>query len=266
MVEYILEDIDGNQFELSGSGIERVARKTVTYEDSKFRMENRTVKRSYLPGSVRVGSPRIEARNIDLEIIRTQDNFSDQLNELLYQLYKAVYLIDSTNNRRIKISFADAKIKYESGSHKKFSQETFSLLCLEPFWEDTVETSYLGNSLTGSSENNILLVNDGYLETFIRMDFSASVAVSSLECYLPDYDWGIDIADPLFGSGDYISLEIDNKEGSIILSALGVDYDRSHYIVPGSGYFPLPVGNVTLTILPSANCDVDIYFRKRYYE
>ena len=53
----------------------------------------------------------------------------------------------------------------------------------------------------------------------------------------------------------------DYEEGTINLGGL----DRTIYISPGTGYFPFPVGTSNLKILPSAICDIDVDFYKRYF-
>jgi hypothetical protein len=263
MIEYTLEDANGTQYDLNDSSIDTVARKSISYEDARIRFDNKIVEKSYLPGDLVVGSPRLMTREIELVLNRADSNFETQLNTLIYNLEKAVYLVNKTDSKRIKIRLLNVNIIYDRGAHKKSSNESIILSCLDPFWEDTTETSLLSQSLTGASNNDITINNAGFLKTYGRLEFNATVAVTQITAYMINAKEGIQIKDVLFGTGIYQDLVLDNQEGTLILED---DYDRSFAIEPGTGFFSFPKGSDTLRINPTANCTVDIYWRKRYYE
>lgn len=263
MVEYALEDADGTQYDLNGSSIESIARKSITYEDARLRFDNNIIAKSFLPGDIVIGAPRLLSREINLILNRSADNFETQLNELIYNLEKAVYLVNTTDSKRIKVRMMDMNIQYDKGAHRKSSNESISLTCLNPFWEDTIETTILSQSLTGSANNDITIDNQGYLRTYGTLTFTASAAVAQVVAYMINNKEGIKFNDPLFGSGTYNELILDNIEGTLILED---DFDRNFTIEPGTGFFSFSKGSDTLRVTPSADCILDIKYRKRYYE
>lgn len=271
MIEYSFEDVEGRTYNLNDSGIQIIARNSLTYSDLKLNYENRIINKTYLPGSHVVGDPRLMSRKLSFDLKRTGDNFETQLNMFIRKAEIAKYLVDDTNSRRMRIVLDSVNVKYEKGSLKKFSDESITFTCLDPFWEEATETSILNESLSAGI-NDITINNNGYLDTYGRLVFTAATGVSKIQAYtVPgllelEITEGIEIRDSLFGNGAYTQLELDNYNGTLTLVAGSDEYDRVAYITPGTGFFRFPQGSNTIRIIPDAICEVDIYFRKRYYE
>lgn len=266
MIEYAFEDSNGTQYNLNDTGIEIIARNSLTYQDLKVNFENRIIEKTFLSGSHFIGESRLKPRQLSFDLKRTGDNFETQLNTFIKNAKSCRYLIDLTNSRRIKVIANNINVKYEKGSLKKMSSESIDFICLDPFWENVIETSILNEALTADIDNDITIDNDGYLDTYGRLVFSTSVVTSEIIAYITEANEGIKIEDSLFGNGAYTTMELDNYNGTLIISVGSDEYDRIPFITPGSGFFRFPVGSNTLRIIPNAACEVDIYFRKRYYE
>ena len=262
MIEYVLIDETGNQFELSGSTIEQPAKSSLTYLEDNFSFDAKIKEKSFLDGAVKLGNVRLKSKYITLKFTRVFNNTDDYKtaqNLLLYNLRKAKYLLDKTNSRQIEIQVQDFKASYNEGAHKLMSDNTIRLKVLTPYWKDTVKTIVI-QSLS-ISINDVNLNNLGSLEVYPIITLTAAVAVTSIEMYIDATKYGIQIDDILFGTVGYEIMIIDCEQGTILIGAL----DRSKYILAGSGYFPIPVGASILKIIPTAALDLKVEYYNRDY-
>ena len=141
MIEYVLIDEAGNQFELSGSTIEQPAKSSLTYLEDNFSFDAKIKEKSFLDGAVKLGNVRLKSKYITLKFTRVFNNTDDYKtaqNLLLYNLRKAKYLLDKTNSRQIEIQVQDFKASYNEGAHKLMSDNTIRLKVLTPYWKDKI--------------------------------------------------------------------------------------------------------------------------------
>ncbi len=262
MIEYILQDEDGNQYELSGSGIDRPAKGSVTFSDEQFNFESKTIENSALSGAVKLGKTRLASRFIGLRIERSHPVDSDWRaaeNEFIKWLEKTYYLIDSTNNRRLRANIEGISVTYSEGAHKLNSTTKANLKLLDPFWENTTQDDQ-DEELT-VTQNEIDINNQGVVIVYPILTFVAAAAVVSLKIVVEETQEGILIEDILFGTPDNLTMICDCKEGTLKIGNL----DRSISIAAGTGYFSFPVGESTLFVTPDVGCDLNIKWRQRQY-
>ena len=265
MIKYALEDNLTNQFELSGAAIAEPANRSLTPGDDSFLYENKIVPNSFLDGSVKLGLTRIESRELLLTFSRALGEdvsaFRAAENELLEFLLRTKYLIDLTNSLKVEVTIKNYNIGYGSGAHKMYSDNEITFELLKPNWE-TTSVSTINESLSATDVNQINIDNNGFLKVYPVITFTTANPLDLIKMYIEESKEGIIIGDDLFGTDpDYMVLEIDCKEGTIDMG----DLDRTISIYPGTGYFPFPVGEFVLRIIPSIVCDVEISFYKGYY-
>ncbi len=265
MIKYALEDNLTNQFELSGAAIAEPANRSLTPGDDSFLYENKIVPNSFLDGSVKLGSTRIESRELLLTFSRAlgEDTslFRAAENALMEFLLRTKYLIDLTNSLKIEVTIKSYDIGYGRGSHKMLSENEIVFELLKPYWE-TTSVSTINESLSVTEVNQINIDNNGFVKVYPVITFTTANPLDLIKMYIEESKEGIIIGDDLFGTDpDYMVLEIDCKEGTIDMG----DLDRTISIYPGTGYFPFPVGEFVLRIIPSIVCDVEISFYKGYY-
>ncbi len=261
MIEYVIEDKDGDQYVLNDSGITSPGRESLTPGSDDFEYDTNTVPNSFLQGSVKIGSIRLMKKIIEFTLSRANEDdsaYRAEVNNLIAKLEKVKYLIDNTNSRRILVTLIGVNILYDPGSLHHSSEESFTLLCLEPFWEDLEETIQQENIVAGTP-NLISFTNNGYLEllpifTFVVTAFCQTVSVTI-------GGQSIKIEDPIFGTTNNEEMVVDNKEGIIINNNL----DRTERIVDGLGFINIPVGASTIEVLMSVTAVLNISYRERYY-
>ncbi len=255
MIEYALEDIDANQFELSGATIAAPAQKSVSPGDDEFSFENKVIPNSALAGSVKLGKIRPESRELILSFSRAFPAYSDYRaaeNELLEFLLRTENLLDLTNSLRIPVAVNGYDLRYGAGANKLSSDNEIRLELLHPFWKnDTPENKSVSLSI---DLNKIPIDNQGFVKVFPVITLTATIAISRIQMYVFETREGLQIEDSLFGTSTYTTLIVNCKLGTITLSGL----DRTASIVSGTGYFSLPVGESTLMVLPTAACDISI--------
>ncbi len=263
-IEYALSDIDNNiLLSLNDNTVLKPAGGSLTFENEKFAFENKIVESSSLHGAVKLGKTRIASREITL-------NFSQALganasifrfaeNSLLNALYKAVYLIDETNEMRIPIAITNYNLDYDKGAHKVSSDNEISIRLLKPFWEKITPVSKEDSLIIDINE--IEISNLGSVEVPPIITFEAVIAVAQIQMYIDETKEGIQINDALFGTTGYQTLIIDCKNGTVKIG----DLDRTNNILTGTGYFQFPIGASILKIIPTAACDITIEWNERYY-
>ncbi|MHA1302133.1 MAG: phage distal tail protein [Candidatus Heimdallarchaeaceae archaeon] len=262
MIEYALQDIDENEYELSGSSITEPAKSSVTFPSDRFRFDSKIVENSALPGAVKLGVTRLKSSNTRLQLIRSfplDTDYRAAENEFIKWLEKAVYLIDKTNDRRTLINIEDINIKYDKGAHKLSSDISASLRLITPYWEDVTQQSQ--DEPLSVTVNEIAITNNGFLPVCPIFTFTASVAVSQIEAFIDETRTGIKINDSIFGTSTYLTMILDCEKGTLKIG----DLNRIASIADGTGFFNFPVGSSTLKIVPNAACDVNIKWRERDY-
>ena len=262
MIEYALHDIDENEYELTGSGIALPARKSVTFLNDNFKFENRIIESSALPGGVKLGKTRLTTNNLKLEVTRAHtdsDDFRNAENEFIMWCEKALYLVDNTNGRRLKLAIEDVEVSYDSGGHKLSSETKATFRLIDPFWEASSEIEEDESLIVDI--NSIPISNEGFLKTYPVITIVTAAALDSIEMYIDETKEGIVIEDAIFGTSTYLTMICDCLAGTLMIG----DLDRSASIVGGTGYFSFPVGESTLIVIPSEVCDINVAWRIREY-
>lgn len=264
MIEYALQDIDGNEYELNNdAGIDTVAKNSLTSLSDDFVWDQRIEQRSFLHGAVKLGKDRIAARSITFDYTRAvgEDSSAYRLaeNTLMLWLNKTVYLIDKTNNLRVKIAVKNHTPQYDEGGHKISGTGSFNIILLDPFWEATVQDTY--NDTLSSGENSFTLNNEGYLTSPPTITLTAGSAVTEIEIYVDETRDGIEISEDLLGTPGFEVAIIDCKEGTYFIE----DIDRRNKLTEGTGFFELPVGLSNIFVTLDAGLDIQIDWRKRYF-
>ncbi len=263
MIEYRLKDIANNTFSLNGAAVPFSLKGAMTQGGDSFSFDNRVVERSFLPGSKLVGESRLEAREITLEMPEMNsdsDTYRDNINSLLAFLRKTVYIEDNTNQMQIKVVPSELEIDYDAGSLKKYSENSFSFECLNPYWEDLAEDSETGTA-TAVTIEAVAFDNEGYLEAYPVITLVATTATTDVDISLFSDNTGIQIQDSIFGTAGNLTMVIDCGAGLVSIN----DLNRNVSIVPGAGCFPLPVGADTLNILSNQTITYTIESFKRYF-
>ena len=262
MIEYSIEDINGNILALNDSSISNPTAGSVSLGESNYTFENRIVENSSLPGAVQLGKRRLQSKEETINFSRanpTESTFRASENELIRFLEAAKYLIDNTNQRRALVSVMDYNISFDSGSYALSSDNEITFKFLETFWKDvnaTTESDSLAIDI-----NTIAIVNSGFLKVPPILIITAAVAVTQLQIYLDESKIGLQIDDDLFGTTGYEILVIDCGKGTVVLGSL----DRINSVLDGTGPFQFPVGSSDLVIIPTAECDIVVSWNERFY-
>ena len=263
-IEYALKDIDDNIFNLNESANTDIFSGSLTYSDDSISNENNVVEKSSCPGAVKLGKTRTQSRELSFEYSRTAEGivasvFTADENELLYNFNKAVYLIDVTHDKQIKIAPSSSQFSYDPGSHKLSGSGSLSFILLEPFWTALTATTY---SLALSIGNNPLPVtNAGYVSAPPVITFTAAVAVDVIKAYVDETKEGIRIDNDVFGTLGFTEMIVDCEAGLASIDNADINND----IVAGTGFFEIPVGTVDLIFNVNALCDVQVDFNERTY-
>lgn len=264
MNEYALRDEDANELVLNDSSISQPARGSLMLGDDTFEYENRIVENSALPGSVKLGKTRLRQRELIVRFSRADDveaDFRAADNALLAFLEKTVLLVDKTNSLKVRVAPSDYRLKYDDAARYHSADNEIRLILLDPFWEALTEDNVSSSLSTGV--NTIPLTNNGFLATPPRLEFTAPGTdnIAQLQIYIDQTKEGIQIDDSLFGTIGYDELIVDCKEGTLTLEG----FDRTQSILPGTGFFTIPVGASSLKIDASDDVDLELYFSKRYF-
>jgi len=261
MIEYNLQDIDENVFELNGSSIAVIPRKSMTIDSESFMIDSRTEENSFLAGEIKIGDNRLKSRMLpfSFNVTATTDSiFNTLLNNFIYQLNKVYYLIDNTNSKRIRVSLDNFLITNDTGSHKRSVDISFKLKCLDPFWEDLTEQTISGTTVADTWKE-ITFNNSGYIELYPAIELNASAQCTYVEALINVQS--IRIEDALFGTTNYETMEINSNKGYVKLGLT----DRTKNIIGGLGFISIPVGSYILKLLTEVSCDYTIKYRRRYF-
>jgi len=263
MIEYALLDIDDNEYELSGAGVIEPAKSSITFLKERFSFDSKITENSFLPGAVQLGKTRLKSSILSLQLTRSHSTsaaFETAENELIEWLEKTIYLVDLTNDRRIKVNLKNMDINYDRGGHKLSSENTIQFNLLSPYWENNTQTQ-VGPDALIIDINDVNLNNQGSLNVYPEITLTAAVAVTQIEMYIDETKHGMRINDALFGTDIYLTMIIDCEQGTILIGEL----DRSASILSGTGYFYIPIGAHVLKVTPSAICNITVKWRQRAY-
>ncbi len=261
MIEYAIEDKDGNQFSLNDIGTVQPVKGSLTYSEDSYEYDTNTVPNSFLPGAVKIGSTRLMERGITFSLSRAEEDdasFRSAINLLLSKLNDIKYLVDITNDKRILVVLSDFTSAYDKGSLHHSSEDSFSLTCLNPYWEDYTLLSQLESTVAGET-SLIAFDNDGFLELAPIFEFTVSELCTSVSILIESQS--LIVEDDIFGTTGNEIMSIDNDEGNIVINNL----DRTEQLVSGLGFITIPVGSGTIEVKTSVDSDLDIQYRRRYY-
>ena len=241
MVTYKLIDEDDNEFVFTGN---TTVENSLALSGESFSFQNDIVENTYLPGSTKLGKTRVEERSLNITFTRTHSaNFKADINDLAEFLTKAKYLEDVTNSLRIEVAVDGYDVDYKAGVYQKISEETISLTCLKPYWTSTALTTYTLSSITNDTLANIEITNPGNLPVYPVVTLTVDMVTAELEevnAYVSELNEGISTSTtaPIWGDSTYLTLVIDNLNGTVICD----DTDLAMDVNGGSGYFSLPTG------------------------
>lgn len=261
MIEYELKDEDGNTYSLNGDAVTRQFKDTWTQDSDRFSYENKLLRRSYLPGSILVGNPRIEGRSISLAVNAASSDpqvFRDEVNELLEFAARARYLVDVTNDMQLSVVVSNTGIDYAKGSLKLMSVNEIEFTALTPYWEALTADQETGTALADSIEE-ISINNEGFLPSPIIVTLITSAAVNSVQMYHVDKGVGVQVDDDIFGTTGNLTMIIDGDIGEVSIGPL----NRNASIVEGTGFFEVPPGASTVNLLPA---DEDVSYTVKYFK
>lgn len=261
MIEYALQDVDGNQFNLNDSMKNNPAKGSLTFNSDSFSYDTNIVENTFLPGSVKIGNARLQNRSIEFTLNRAEpnsDDYKQYVNELLQALSTVVYLIDVTNDRRIKVITESISINFDDGSLYHSGNEGFVLNCLNPYWEDNTEQT-VSQSILANDSFQLAFNNDGYLEIFSSFRFTVTVATTLVRITIGNQT--ISVQDSLFGTTGFEVMVINNDAGVTLVGNL----NRTKSITEGTGFISIPTGAQEIELFSNQNADVTITYRRRYY-
>jgi len=262
-IVYALKDADGNIFKLNDLTDTGIFVGSLTYTDESLSNDNRIAEKSSLPGSVKLGKTRTQARNISFAYNRVEGvDFADFIaaeNELIYNFNKTEYVIDINNNRQVKVAPDTYALTYSEGAHKLSGEGSVSFIMLDPFWTSLDVTTY---TLALSNGSNLIVINnEGYIKSQPILTFAASVPVSIVKAYINETKEGIRIDDDTFGTPGFGTMTVDCITGLVDIN----DVDRNSSIASHTGFFSIPVGENNLILEVNAACDVQVDFYKKEY-
>ena len=270
MIEYALRDEDGNELALNDTvTVTQPAAGSLTYQSDLFTFENELIANSALPGSVKLGKTRVESRRISLTFSRAlatdviagenSDLFRAAENELLEFLFKAIELRDNTNSLKVPIAIVDYNITYDDGGHKISANIAFTLELLEPFWSEIAPTNY--NQPIPIGTTVIAVSNAGKLKVPPYITLVAIDPVTEVQIYVEETKEGIQLNESVFGTTGFSTLVIDCINGLVSIG----DLDRTISILPGTGFFTIPVGSSNLIVVTDETLEFDMDFYERFY-
>lgn len=264
MIEYALKDENGNEVLLNDATIVQPARGSLTYDRDSFAFENQIVPNSSLPGSVKLGKTRVQSREIGINFTRAVGevlaDYRLAENTLLEFLFRTTHLVDKTNAMDVPVVIKDYKLGYDRGAHKLSSDNEILLECLVPFWSKLTAKTY-NEAITAPGEE-IAISNVGFAEVPPVITLNALIPVDEIQIYVKETKVGIQVNDDSFGTPGYDVLTIDCVNGLVTLSGI---LDRAFTILPGSGFFHIPVGSSTLVVRVSDDCTLNMTFNERFY-
>lgn len=255
-MKFILEDSESLQYDFDAN-IGKVIK--VSTENREIDIDN--IQRSFKPGSIVLGEKRIASNDLvlEFEINQNEDvDFRPLLNNLLYWARKAIYLLDTDNEIRTKITLSAIEIPWDAGGRLRGTKGTVTFVQETPYWEDTTELEETGSGTTIVKAIN----NTGYLPTPAVFTLTTTTTTGGFEIFITENSEGIDIQDLSFGTDTDLLVYIVNcSTGEALLGGV----NRNDRIRGGSGFFDLPVGTFTLNIESDQSLTLSMKYRRRYW-
>jgi len=263
MIEYQLKDKDGNTFSLNGDLVTTPLKDSWTPQDDNFSYDNKIIDRSFLPGSSLIGEKRLMSRPLTMFMNLTfpeSADFRDSMNEILFWLNKTVSIIDVKNAAEIEVTIDTIDITYDTGSNKLSSDNSFNFTALTPYWKALEVVEETATAAADIIEE-IAVTNNGFLKAFPVITLTAAIATDNVQIYITADNTGIQIQDSAFGTSGNLEMVIDCEQGLVSIG----DTDRNVSIVPGTGFFEIPVGSDIINVLSSETIDVKIEWKERSF-
>lgn len=255
-MKFILEDKNQLQFDFDAK-LGKVIK--VSVENREIDLDN--IQKSFLAGSVVKGEKRIASNDLILEFdinAKDDDTFRPILNELLFAARNAVFLLDTENDIRTKITLSAIEIPWDAGSRLRGTSGALTFIQETPYWEDIpqIELNESGSSIS------TVIDNTGFLETPAVFTLVTTVATAGFEIFITETAAGVEIQDLSFGvDPELLTYILNNETGESLLGGI----NRNDRIRGGSGFFQFPVGVFTLNIESDQSLDVNIKYRRRFW-
>ena len=272
MITYKLIDTDGSEFVFSDN---TTVENSMSLSGESFSFENDIVENTYLPGSKKLGTTRVEERSLTISFTRTYSaNYKTQINSLCQFLTKVKYIEDTTNSLRMEIAVVGYDVDYADGVYQKVSKEKITVTCLKPYWTSTSITTYTLDDILNNTLTNLEIVNSGNAPAFPTITMTVDMTTAELEevdIYISELNEGISKSTtvPIWGSSaSYYVLVINCLDGTVISD----DVDLAMDINGGSGYFSIPTGTSNMKFIMGKSggsdgwkVDAVITFYANYY-
>lgn len=251
-----------NTYELNGTLTPTIPRGSFSRGTENITFQQKIIERSFLPGSVKIGDPRLQSRpmvfNQDFAF-KTDADYDSFMNELIRNAQIANYIRDLTNEKQAQVALIDLSIPYDPGSIKRSGTASMKMEMIGAFWESVEDVESVHYLYAGT--NTIIINNEGSMLTYPRFVFDVPTPASQFDIYVDETKEGLQLVDPTLGTPTLTELIIDCSEG--ILTIAG--FDRTQNITDRTGYFPFQVGNNTLIVETPVDCRVEISFKKRSF-
>lgn len=261
--ELALQDEDGNEYSMNGENVDFIVSISMYITNERIDREVKTKENSYLDGSQLISEQRINSRDLTIEYeIAQQDQlvFVQFQNEITAFLDKAVYLINKTHGKRLRVECTGINARSGEGEFHQHANVTIDFNVLNPFWEDVEETTETKQSST-DLEVQFTINNDGYRETPAIFELVADQICNKFSIINETTNQGVIIEDIGFGAENFNNYLVDNESGQVLLE----DLLRNRLIKEGTGFFNLQIGSNVITIESAVAITATYRFRKRYY-
>lgn len=257
MADYTLVDIDDNTYDLPDN--------IVIPDDEKIDSENQVVERSFRDGAVFTGILRIKSNEITLNFPSydtTDVGYRTLVNNIVAQSIKAVKLRDNTRSIETDIVYDSVKLKWESGSYLRFSDNSITFKRTAPYWEDIAYTSTSIPGTPVQTAGSFVITNNGFAEMPIIITLSSPAGlVPEMIFFVTENNQGITIEDPAFGNNVLDIFIINTKTGICTLNG----NKRSQYITANTGFPNIPLTSGTFNYTIDGNVGFVVKYKARYF-
>lgn len=263
MIKYSLVLSDNTLYELNGTLIPYVMRNSLSRGAESITFEQKLVSRTFLPGTAKIGSIRLESRQFVFNqswAFETDGAFDTYVNTLISKFVDAVKIRDTTNGKEAKIAFLDISIPYDQGSEKRSGDISIKIELTDSFWTSVTPIS-TGTVALDAGINEIVVDNSGYMLAYPKLTFNFPALCGQLDVYVDETKEGLQLIDPTLGSATLNDLIIDCAEGSLTIAG----FDRTQNISDRTGYFPLQIGENTIIVDAESSGSVIIEFYERFF-
>lgn len=139
MINYAVRNSAGVLTPLNYDGVANPLAGSLTFLSEEFTLDTKLIENSFLPGATQIGSSRLQSRTLPFVASFTfpdTGTMRPAINGLLEALRGAEWLVDVTNDLRMRVELDANSISYTNGGHRLDAEISFTLQCLRPFWED----------------------------------------------------------------------------------------------------------------------------------